>query len=179
MVRMSRKAGVESATQAAHSGLPAATNIGAIERLLPKRTWLICEVIRVQAHVGVGAFVGYAFSGDETDGALARIAGTTDGPLLTCLPEMTKQWAGPRPKVLQFAEEDVDVASNLFGTLLVRALDAKEERLEREASDVRAAEEARVAAEAKAAEELEARRKKLADAQAARAAEDAAENEPA
>jgi hypothetical protein len=149
LVRMSRKAGIESATHSAGPAPSEGSSWLEVSRALPPRDWVLAEWLVVSAAVGVSAVLGYLFAGDENDGAMARVGAIGDAGL-TYLPEISKAWAGPRGKLIQDAIDDVPAAAALFGTLLVKALDAKEARLEAEAEAARVTEARRIEAEAKA-----------------------------
>ena len=159
---ISGKQGVSTVT---HSHVPGL--FAKAEDAAPVAKWLVTESLIVSTHVGVRAVVCYAFAGDENDGIMARLAGQSEGTWFTFDHARTKVFTGPKAKLVEAAAADVPEAAALFGPLLVAGLDAREDRLGREAAERDAAEKARAEAEQKAKENAERRLKEETEAGAA------------
>src|SRR5215831_18611025 len=158
MVAISRKHGVESCTHGVAHDFPPAVNAKDVLNVLPRREWVLAELLTATTVVGAGVVVAYVFSGDENDGLLVRVVGLRDGNVTTLLPQHTKQWSGPKAKVIEAAAGDVDDAKGLFAPLVLEACQAKDERVAREKAEAEAAEKKRrEEEEARARAEVEER----------------------
>lgn len=169
---ISGKQGIEAVTHGHVAGL-----VPGAEAVAPKgKTWLVTEVLTVTTHVGVRAVVGYAFAGDENDGIMARVAGYAENGTTVYDPSLTKVFSGPKARLVECAVADVEIASGMFGALLVAALDARQDRLVKEeaAREAAAAEAKRAEEEAKA---KAARAREEAEAATARAAQEKPDDE--
>lgn len=154
LVLAARRPGIESATGGVDHRFPPAVNAAEVLKTLPARDWILAELLTVTTVTGAGVQIVYVFAGDENDGALVRLVGTCDGGDLTISPEHTKQWSGPKSKLVDAAIADAPEAAGLLGAVIFDAHQLRQERLQRE-------EEARKEAEAKRAAAAQAEKERV------------------
>lgn len=126
---LSKMEGVEFAGHQPVHGFPAGAPSEVLNLITKKPSdFLVSQDVIVRAKVpGVGVTVSYVFSGDANDGAMVRLvsfeAPGVEGRRFK--KETVKQWFGNIDRLEAAAIEDIDESDDLFGTVLIEALDAK------------------------------------------------------
>jgi hypothetical protein len=165
--------GVSSVGMSHVPGFPPASNVKEVLAKLGRADFILSEVLTVATDHGVAAVIVYAFAGDPRRAEVVRIPAVVfDGSWTYRATEILRS-TDSLENLAKFCVADVEVAAELFGSLLVLALDAKEAA---EAERARRAEELRQKAIADKAAETK-RQAEEAQRQADEAAKTAADKQ--